>query len=457
MIEKKNVLMIANTDTSLNGFLVLARIIYERNKYFPVILCEGKLRIGDLIEKNGIDVKRLRIEELPDIYKAKANLIKKVCRKLSTIFSKWLFWGPISVIENMDYILKYSKIMREHFEKYRPKALVVYTDRRGGYERAAIYHAKKCNIPIVIPSVSHIFFQQFFNNPHNGVYFKKEKRLPFIYRIAKKVNNNWVAEYEDNYVFFHNAQRLLAANILKMCNMNPWVLGATKPTLNANADIDSYFETVKILGDDIASDSLAFTTNIEMYYVKKSLESKDEIRQKLKKKYNMQGDTIIIFSAVPYHEAGITDLEYNQDIHEKVISYLSKQDTQILVSLHPKMEKDNYLFLENYDNVVIVEEPLRDIIGCADIFVSCEESATKQWAVFLKMDMILLPEKWFRNSDEYEIKVFFDKFTENIIKDTEKKEAEMRLDFMELFFSILEEKDIKPIIKKQFQALNIRV
>ena len=116
---------------------------------------------------------------------------------------------------------------------------------------------------------------------------------------------------------------------------------------------------------------------------------------------------------------------------------LAGQDAQILISLHPKMKESDYSFLAESDNVVIVDEALRDILCCADIFVSMEKSATNQWSELLNLKRVLLPEQWFQEKGMEPIGTFFDEFEQKIENPVPKSNESEKIDFFEILVSVL--------------------
>jgi hypothetical protein len=72
-----------------------------------------------------------------------------------------------------------------------------------------------------------------------------------------------------------------------------------------------------------------------------------------------------------------------------IISCLEKQGNNLVLSLHPKMNREDYLFLENDYDCIIADEQLRDILAYADIFVAIN-SSTVLWAVILGVNTVLM-------------------------------------------------------------------
>lgn len=439
-MDRKNVVMLANSDTALNGFLIIARVLCQDERFRPVILCEGDLRVKELTARNAVDPGLVEFVQLPECRTRrikKRSAIDKALNAISHVFTDWFFWQPVMIVRQVRENQRYLRHMSAYLDKYRPDCLITYTDRRNGYEQAAVRIGKKRGISIVFPPVSHVYFQQFFNNANNGRHFDAGKRLPLIYRITRKINKNWAAETDGEIVFFYHAYKLLADYFLKMSNLNPWMLGERRPAVNAVSYLDQYYETKDIIGKEYTQNSLVYTTNVEEGLVKSSAGRRKELRDQLRAKYHIQGDVLMIFSAVPYYEAGVTSLEYNKEVHRRIVSLLAGQDAQILISLHPKMKESDYSFLAESDNVVIVDEALRDILCCADIFVSMEKSATNQWSELLNLKRVLLPEQWFQEKGMETIGTFFDEFEQKIENPVPKSNKPEKIDFFEILFSVL--------------------
>ena len=71
-----------------------------------------------------------------------------------------------------------------------------------------------------------------------------------------------------------------------------------------------------------------------------------------------------------------------------LISTLTSKYSNVLVSLHPKMNKNKYITVLKDYNCTIIEEKLDQIIGITDLYVATN-SSTINWAILLGIKQLL--------------------------------------------------------------------
>ena len=125
--------------------------------------------------------------------------------------------------------------------------------------------------------------------------------------------------------------------------------------------------------------------------------NRESVKDMLAKKYalHQEATVIIAFSERVQQWSRENDL-YNKGVI--VQSVLSAFD-EVLVSLHPKSDLDENRFLEDYEGCHIVEEPLRKIIGAADLIVYADISSIFRWVDWLHIGKVTyhsysMQEKW---------------------------------------------------------------
>jgi hypothetical protein len=107
------------------------------------------------------------------------------------------------------------------------------------------------------------------------------------------------------------------------------------------------------------------------------------------------------------------------DRHWEEIRFLAKAQVAsgaaVLLSLHPKSDPAAYRFLEEETGARLLEEPLRDVLAAADVFVGTY-SSTVRWAVLLAIPTVVVDFYGF----DYDI---YDHFP-GVVKVTEKAALE---------------------------------
>ncbi len=167
---------------------------------------------------------------------------------------------------------------------------------------------------------------------------------------------------------------------------NPWIMGGGKSTF------------VLVEGEDIKrryiewgcnKDKIIVTGRAAHDYLFEGFKQKQNIRDRLFKKYHFNQDVKLILVALPqYAEEGLLSWEKHLNEINFIGSIYQQLNANCLISLHPRMERNNYLFLEKEYSLVIAEEPLSDILPAADIFTATY-SSTVPWAVLCQIPTVV--------------------------------------------------------------------
>jgi hypothetical protein len=276
----------------------------------------------------------------------------------------------------------YEKISKQVL-KNKIDILLINGDRNLGYEPIFIKISKEFNIPsIIVYLVDYADEERILKNE---IKTKKLKPNLFIskYIIKSQKNLNYKI-LKDRYYYTHPA-----ANALKkfgVLTSNPFVMGCGYSDiicLNNDYNKDLYVsrgvveKKIKVLGD----------ANYDHLF-KQQLKKK-EIKQNLRKKYKLDEKRIIILAPPQLGEHNLLPW----DEHWNEINFLFKNttdlDVNVLVSLHPKMEIENYRFLGQKYKCHIIEENLVDVLPAADMFVA-GFSSTLNWSILCGINSILL-------------------------------------------------------------------
>lgn len=115
--------MLANSDTALNGFLIIARVLCQDERFRPVILCEGDLRVKELTARNAVDPGLVEFVQLPECRARrikKRSVIDKALDAVSHIFTDWFFWQPVMIVRQVREDQRYLRHMSAYLDQYRP-------------------------------------------------------------------------------------------------------------------------------------------------------------------------------------------------------------------------------------------------------------------------------------------------------------------------------------------------
>ena len=334
------------------------------------------------------DIKDINSNKLKDFVKKSIgpkniSMLRRVVHKIksSIFFTNALFR------EEKEYLLdlenKYT-VLSKLVADNKIDVLLLNGDRHLGYEPIFLKIAKVNNIPSIVPYL--VDFADKNRILTSEPITKKINRNPLVSRYIIKSQEHLNYKIEENSYYYPHP----IANALKrfgVLSSNPYVMGCGKVDilcLNNNYYKNLYIENgvtnkkIRVLGD-ISYDTLhARLTN------------KETIREEIIKKYALDNQKKIIVIGLP--QLGEHDfLPWDQ--HWEEINFLvSSADSvkqNILISLHPKMDRNKYEFLEAKYCCKILEEKLVNVLPIADIFVAFY-SSTVVWSILCGIKTIVV-------------------------------------------------------------------
>lgn len=410
-MERKTVLMMSDGDTSFNGFCALYSLLSRGGKYRLIIICEKVNNVEQILRRYSLNKDNMEI-----LYYDGNTLEKYVSRRVLEIDAepqiikpnrKWT--GRIKAFYeknnrdihySMGYLLwqmkkeikrlrREDKIAKQAFLQYSPDILLLYTDRNIGLVQSLIYEAKRNSIPRVIAPVTRAATVR---NLMNMRYGKKECEIDeSIFNsknLMEKLNSDWVYEYKNKKYIFYQPWIALSGWILKRISLKPWAVGGGEATMVALQSEEDYKELVNIYRDEKIESKYILTKGVEESLVWQSYFNRNTLKSIICRKYRIDREKIYIFAAPQLYEHKMVTWEVCKYNIIKIIESLLHQNIAILVSLHPKMERRRYQFIEDMDNVRIVDEALSGIIGIADAFICLDECSTRSWAQLVNIDII---------------------------------------------------------------------
>jgi hypothetical protein len=305
----------------------------------------------------------------------KKSRIRKLVRGFSLIQIAYL----LILIRKL---FKVKALAKGILTEYSPSVLVVNGDRGGvSFEQVFLKEASIRNIKKVVPYSSVI---------SDGLSLREKNIEDFTVRtlfdrLVFHFTNNLTKEVCGRRIFFYDSSTALVLKLYGSISKNPWMIG------NGLADVvclDSSFAMNKYLPEILEKSKYIPVGDIEYDNLFESLKKKDVLS--FYKKYKFEKNKKTIAVALPqFAEHKMMDWDTHWKEIRYIISCLEKQGNNLVLSLHPKMNREDYLFLENDYDCIIADEQLRDILAYADIFVAIN-SSTVLWAVILGVNTVLM-------------------------------------------------------------------
>jgi hypothetical protein len=278
----------------------------------------------------------------------------------------------------------YERILKL-VQNYKIDVLLINGDRHLGLEPVFLKISKKLNIPSII------IYQVFFAD--------KELILRDISSMNKKINDFFfVSKYivssqktlqykVEKEIYYYPHPIANALDKFGVLTKNPYVMGSGCSDilcLNNQYYKDLYVgrgvdeKKIRVVGDG----------SYDLIYIQYS--KKEEVRQKISKKYSSNSNKKLVIIALPQlGEHNILSWKEHWEEINFLMNSLSKLNQNILISLHPKMDKNKYKFLEDKCNCTILDERLADVLPIADMFVATF-SSTVVWSVLCGIKTVVV-------------------------------------------------------------------
>ena len=277
----------------------------------------------------------------------------------------------------------YKKI-RKLVKEYEIDILLLNGDRHLGYEPVFLKVSKELKIPSVIVYLVHYADEESILNREMPTKKIKTNWLNSSY-IKRSQDNPKYVVLKGSYYYSHPVGNALSK--FGVLTPNPYVMGSGFSSILClnNVFHKNYYihsgvneDKIKVLGDP-AYDSL-----FESYSQKKRLKSQ------ILYKYDLAARKKILFLALPQlGEHNILPWKEHWDEIEFLVSNLCHLQCNILVSLHPKMNASEYMYLERKYDCVILEETLSEVLPAADLFVATY-SSTVVWSVLCGIKTVVV-------------------------------------------------------------------
>ena len=114
-------------------------------------------------------------------------------------------------------------------------------------------------------------------------------------------------------------------------------------------------------------------------------------KESLCSKYLLKPDNPIILIGVPQLlEHSILSAKDHWKFQEDLCRESTKTDSNVLLSLHPKMKYDDYKFLQKKYRVKIIKERVLEVLPLSDIYVAITASSTIPLAMLCEKPIITL-------------------------------------------------------------------
>lgn len=370
--------------------LPIAIYINSNSKLKSVFLLGTFNMIEEEVRLNSIGMETIKIT--PYVWSNKLVFYYKIRKIISSIINKLMLIGcPIHTSlfkyfnEFYGRLNKYYIDLSEIFGRHDIVSVVLPDDRSlaFGFLPAVIKVCLQLNIKTVIPPISYAADRTTMCNAH----FRKQQKISVDNKLFKNYPKNLYYEKEgdESAISFYPAIVTELLYRFEALPNNPWVIGgggAKYVLADGESTAKRYINLgcspqKVIISGHTAHDDLFFT-----------LKNKSFNKEKILKKYGCGERSLTILSLPQLGEHNILSWEEHWSEIHFLCKVFSAYEGEVLISLHPKMKILEYQFIESEYSIPICNEPLREILPLADIFVATF-SSTIEWAVLCEIPAIV--------------------------------------------------------------------
>ncbi len=269
------------------------------------------------------------------------------------------------------------------FDQIAPNLVVAFGDRHPDIEAPILLVARERGVKVVIPYVVYsgkdIMVEVRKNEP--GLH----ARRPFsLYRWRKAKH----FRHQLHEGLFYQPPNLLAAyEKFGALSSYPWCLG------NGLSDVicvDSETTAQRYQNDRVNPEKITIIGDVVYDKIADSLHRRHEIRAAIIEKYGLHENLKLIVLALPQlAEQGVMDWESHWKEIRFLVDEVSRAGQNLLISLHPRADPNEYAFLETEYSCRIAQERLSDFVCAADVFMA-NYSSTVIWAVLCGIKTVVV-------------------------------------------------------------------
>lgn len=266
---------------------------------------------------------------------------------------------------------------------FSPTAVLAYGDRHIDFELPVLVSARRHKIRILLPYSSY--------SGASGMLKIREiqgdygRWRPFsLYRFYAALRLTY--QIRDGY-FWQRPSILMALDKLKLLTSNPWCMG------NGPADIvcvDNAGTLERYAEEGVPRSKLHIVGDTAYDALFASFAAREDLRAKMVSEGLIDADRKTVVIALPqFAEQGLMDWPEHWREIENLLRAVCACGHNVIVSLHPRVNPEDYRHLESQYPLRLATDPLKDILPVADVFVAVN-SSTVFWSVLCGVPVVVL-------------------------------------------------------------------
>lgn len=320
--------------------------------------------------------KVIKLFEMNSDIKNKGNYDSEVKKKSGSkpIFFYWLyfiylFWKHIKLQNKCNAIIN----------SIQPDIAVISSDRYTSFD---LFFAKICNkkkIKVVVLGIDYFYVESFESYLRSN---SKRKITTIWQKVTAKFFPKQIFKVNNEKCLYYPAHLIWNLFLMNSLPKMPYLTGSR---FVDQIHVDCELTKKKYLEFGIDENKIKVNGLLEHDLIFSAFQNKKTIKDSFH--LDILKKTIVL--AVPQgYEHHLISKELHFEIIESIIKAILKYPVNLVLSLHPKMDINNYLFLEEKYQLQISRKSLRDFIVISDLFISTY-SSTVLWSSLLKIPCLI--------------------------------------------------------------------
>lgn len=400
---KPRVLFVPLHPTSLYSMMAIARALDESGRGLPVVLIttsdlDRRTAVGST--KLGIHVVRLTKSRQNSKDNHQAGSVGRFCdlaRKLVVAILPNATRHDLKDLFELLAEATLSRIQSRRMErrlrrqiqrltpiikKVRPVSIVTPGDRHLGWEPAVLAVARFLGVPVVIPPISQPAL------PENLSLIRKRR----VDRASKFVRRRWPEHvwfnrHSNRFVSYYRPSVVRALHNVGVLSANPKGIGGG---MASSVLVDGNWTVKRLTTWGVPKDKLVVTGKLEHDLLYQRHQNRETYKNQVGERYQLAQNSPIVIAALPQlGEHHILPWDQHWLVQHEICRTLSKYFDNVLLSLHPKMEPDQYRFLEEKYGVILLRDRLDEVLPAADVFVVGQGSSTALWSILCEIPTVV--------------------------------------------------------------------
>lgn len=389
--DHRPVLLLPFHRPSLEEFLIVADVILADGRYRPVLVLPDA-SLEAYANRDSIELLRLYPAQHPHLGGPTDDLVDWEAPgrlRVPASVRAWSLFGALHVVQTIRRLRRYQRQAQRLFDAVRPVALLIAEDRELGPSMVfrKVARTKGC-FTLIVPFA-------YYSGVMSLAFVRKDEPLNFLNAGPQRLLKWWVwRKYPRQFhetphgpMSFYPPVVTLALAAAQMLPPNPWSVGGGISDIVA---ISGQEDRKRFMRIGVPGDKITVTGQVGLDELYRAWSRASQIVAFLVDKYALDVGKKIVICAVPQlAEHRILDWPAHWEGIRFLVQSLARSGANVLLSLHPKSDHERYRFLEGEAPVRILEEPLRQVLPAADLFVAAF-SSTVRWAVLLEIPAVIV-------------------------------------------------------------------